>query len=136
MIRTASALALAWLLLVAPVVAAADDGRTTFSGTIAAIDVQERVLLVDEVGPWRTAQDRTLTTRHTVLFTAHTKFNTFIRVNVPGAFAGDFIEVELDADSVTPGDFATVECVRERGRLVAVRVTLAEAYTEGNVPTP
>jgi hypothetical protein len=61
-----------------------------------------------------------------VAITPETKFNTFIRVNVPGAFAGDFLEVALDANDVTPGDFVTVECVVERGRLVAVRVTVAE----------
>jgi hypothetical protein len=47
-------------------------------------------------------------------------------VNAPGQFAGDFIEVPLEAGDVTPGDFATAECIEERGRLVALRVTLAE----------
>ena len=84
------------------------------------------MLILEEVGPWRVEQGRTVVIERTVALTADTKFNSFIRVNVPGAFAGDFLEVALDADSVTPGDFVTVEGVRERGRLVAVRVTIAE----------
>jgi hypothetical protein len=127
MIRLTFALLLPLLTLTAPVVSsAADPGRTTHSGTIAAIDPQEGVLLLDEVGPWRVEQGRTVLTRRTVVLTPDTKFNIFIRANVPGGFPGDFLEVPLDADSVTPGDFATVECVRARDRLVAVRVTLAE----------
>jgi hypothetical protein len=41
-------------------------------------------------------------------------------------FAGDFIEVTLDAEDITPGDVVTAECGHERGRLIAVRVTMAE----------
>jgi hypothetical protein len=29
----------------------------------------------------------------------------FIRVDVPGRVAGDFIEVALDAGNITPGDY-------------------------------
>jgi hypothetical protein len=126
MIQVVSSLLLAFVLLAAPAAPAADAGRMTYSGTVAAIDPQGGVLLLDEVGPWRVEQGRTVLTRRTFSLSADTRFNTFIRVNVPGAFAGDFLEVALDADSVTPGDFATVECVRERGQLVALRVTLAE----------
>ena len=136
MLGKAGRLVLALMLLAAPPAFAVDTGRATFSGTVAAIDVQGGVLFVDEVGPWRTGRGGTVTTRRTVYFTAETKFNTFIRVTVPDRFAGDFLEVELDADSVSPGDFATVECVRHRERLVAVRVTLAESHHGGNVMTP
>jgi hypothetical protein len=136
MMTRTGVLLLACLLLTASMAPAADTGRLTFSGIVAGIDPQGRVLLLDEVGPWRSGQGRSVTTRWTVLFTDRTTFNTFIRVNVPGSFAGDFLEVELTADDVTPGDFATVECVRERGRLVAVRVTLAESHPGDNVMTP
>jgi hypothetical protein len=127
---------LAGLLLTASMAPAADTGRLTFSGIVAGLDPQGRVLLLDEVGPWRSGQGRSVTTRRTILFTDQTKFNTFIRITVPGRFTGDFLEVDLTADDVTPGDFATVECVRERGRLVAVRVTLAESHPGDNVMTP
>ena len=127
MIRATRSLLLALLVVAVPVVSvSAGPPSTRHSGTINSIDPQGGVLLLDEVGPWLVEQGRTVLTRRTVVLTADTKFNSFIRVSVPGAFAGDFLEVRLDAASVTPGDFATVECVRERGRLVAVQVTLAE----------
>lgn len=127
MIRAAISLVLALALGAAPgPPIAAGGSTTTHSGTLVTIDPEGGVLIVEEVGPWRLERGATVVTRRSVVFTAATKFNTFIRVNVPGAFAGDFLEVALDADSLTPGDFVTAECVRERGRLVAVRVTLAE----------
>jgi hypothetical protein len=127
MIRSASSLALALALGVLVAVPAADAARTTaYSGTVVAVDTQGSVLIVDEVGPWRLAQGQTVLTRRTVMVRPETTFNTFIRVNVPGGFPGDFLEVALDAEDVTPGDFVTAECFLERGRLVAVRVTIAE----------
>ena len=125
--RTASSLLLALVLATGPAALAADSARTTtHSGTVAAVDAQDGVLIMEEVGPWRVEQGQTVVTRRTIGLTSETKVATFIRVDVPGRFAGDFIEVELDAEDITPGDFATAECVRERGRLLAVRVTLAE----------
>jgi hypothetical protein len=123
--RSSLALVLAFgLLLAVPI---ADAARTTaYSGTVAAIDPQGGVLLLDEIGPWQVTQGRTVLTRRMVTITPDTKFNTFIRVSIPGGFPGEFLEVGLDAGDVTPGDFATAECVVDRGRLVAVRVTIAE----------
>ena len=112
------------LALVAPAAAAART--TTYSGTVVAVDPQGGALMLDEVGPWRVEQGKTVVTRRTVVVSSETKVNTFIRVNVPGAFGGDFLEVALDIDDITPGDFVTAECVSERGRLVALRVTVAE----------
>jgi hypothetical protein len=125
--RTASSLLLALALATAPAALAADAaGTTTHSGTVVTVDPQGGVLIMEEVGPWRIEQGKTVLTRRTIGLTSATKVNTFIRVDVPGRFAGDFIEVALDPEDITPGDFATAECVRERGRLVAVRVTVAE----------
>ena len=125
--RIASSLVLALVVVAGPPALAAEPVRTTaYSGTVVAVDPRDGVLIMEEVGPWRVEQGRAVVTRRTIRLTAETKVNTFIRVDVPGRFAGDFIEVELAAEDITPGDFATAECVRERGRLVAVRVTLAE----------
>jgi hypothetical protein len=109
--------------VIAPSVLAAESTR--YSGTVVAIDPQRGILVMDEAGPGR---GRTLiVVRRTIGLTAATRFRSFIRVNVPGAFAGDFIEVALDAEDVSPGDFVTAECVLSRGRPVANRVTLAES---------
>ena len=127
MIRLASSLLLALALGASVVTLAADAARTsTYSGAVVALDPQGGVMIMEEVGPWRVEQGRTVVTRRTISVTSATTFNTFIRVDVPGRFAGDFIEVALDAEDITPGDFVTAECVLERGRLVAVRVTMAE----------
>lgn len=127
MIRLASSLMIVLALGAATLTSAADATRTsTYSGAVVTIDPQGGVMILDEVGPWQVKEGQTVVTRRTIGLTPATIINTFIRVNVPGRFGGDFIEVPLDAADVTPGDFATAECRMERGRLVAVRVTLAE----------
>lgn len=127
MIRLASSLLLALTLGASTVTLAADVPRTSiYSGTVVAVDPQGGRMIMEEVGPWRMENGKTVVTPRTISLTSATTFNTFIRVDVPGRFAGDFIEVALDAEDITPGDFVTVECLRERGRLVAVRVTMAE----------
>jgi hypothetical protein len=111
------------LVLLATALADAAGGPR-YSGTVVAIDPRRGVLIIEEVGPLR--GPKAVVTQRTIGVTSRTKFNRFIRVNGPGAFAGDFIEVMLDADDVALGEFVTAECVLERGRLVAVLVTLAE----------
>lgn len=106
--------------------AASARGRR-YSGTVAAVDPQRRVLVVEEVGPWRIERGGTVLTRRTIALTPETKYNLFMRVDVPGAYTGDFIEVQLDRDDVSTGDFVTVQCVNRDGRLVANTVTVAEA---------
>jgi len=128
--RVASALLLLAVLAAAATSAADVPGTVRHSGTLVTIDPRDGVMVVDEVGPWRVEKGATVTTRRVIGVTPDTKFNLFMRVDVPGAFAGDFIEVELDAGDLTPGDFVTAECVRERGRLVALTVTVAELSGE------
>jgi hypothetical protein len=118
-----TALALGVVLLTS----AADAARTfRYSGTVAAIDAERRVLVVDEVGPWEVKGGATVPTKRTITLTPATRYNLFMRVNAPGAFAGDFIEVNLEVEHVAPGNFVTAECVRQGDRLVAIAVTVAE----------
>lgn len=126
--RCRSVAALVLLLLVVAIVAPAADTAPAvrYSGTVAAIDPEGNVMVLGEVGPWRVERGATVVTRRTISLTASTKYNLFMRVNAPGAFAGDFIEVLLEVEHVAPGDFVTVECVRRGERLVADTVTVAE----------
>ncbi len=118
---------LAVLALAAESTAAADAARTVrHSGTVAAIDAQSGVLVIAEVGPWRVERGVTVTTRRNIVFTPETRFDLYMRVDAPGAFAGDFTEVTLAPEDVSPGDFVTAECVRRGGRLEALTVTVAE----------
>jgi hypothetical protein len=132
-IRTRSvAVALSWLALLAMAVPAANAaGAPRYSGTVAAIDHDRGVMLVDEVGPWRVERGATVTTRRTIRLTPGTQYRLFMRVDRPGAFPGDFIEVALAPTDFGPGDFVTVECARGGERLVAVTVTVAELPLPG-----
>lgn len=115
------------VLFIAIAMPAADAAPTVrYSGTVAAIDPEGSVMILEEVGPWRVERGATVVTRRTIGLTPSTKYNLFMRVNVPGAFAGDFIEVALDVNDVARGDFVTAECVRQGNRLVALTVTVAE----------
>lgn len=122
-------LALAWLL-VASDASVAEGAR--HSGTVVAIDPQRGVMVIDEVGPGRGPTPTIV--RRTIGFTTATRFRSFIRVDVHGAFAGDFIEVALDAEDVSVGDLVTAECVSARGGLVATRVTVAESVQTHSSP--
>ncbi|HET7344027.1 MAG TPA: hypothetical protein VFL90_21365 [Methylomirabilota bacterium] len=121
----ASLILSASLLGVAPA-PAADTPHVKHSGTVVAVDAQRGVLVLAEVGPWRLDHGETVVTRRTIVLTPATKVDALIRVSVPGGFVGDFLEVPLDAADLTPGDFVTVDCLHERGRLVALRVSVAE----------
>jgi hypothetical protein len=80
MMRKISGLVLACLFLMPPALPAAGTGRITFSGTIAAIDPQGSVLVLEEIGPARRGEQGNTITRRAVYFTAETKFNAFMRV--------------------------------------------------------
>jgi hypothetical protein len=122
---------LVWTLLVAglgllPGGSLSAAGPTRHSGTVVGLDPEEVVLVIEEVGPWHVVRGETVVTRRTIGLTPSTRFNVFIRVDVPGRFAGDFLEVELEAADIAPGDFVTAECVRERGKLKALTVTMTD----------
>ena len=116
MIRLVSSLLLVLALSASAMTPAADAARTsTHSGTVVAVDPQGGVMIMEEVGPWRVERGQTVVTRRIVSLTRATIFNSFIRVDVPGRF-GRLIEVVLDAEDITPGDFVTREYLHERGR--------------------
>lgn len=96
------------------------------SGIVLAVDRQSGVLTIGEVGPWRLVDGTTQVTRRTIKLTASTQYSVFMRVNVPGQFGGDFIEVPLEATDLSVGDFVTADCVAQRGRLVALRVSMTD----------
>jgi hypothetical protein len=126
-----TAIVVLFVSLVALATPAADAARTErHSGSVLTIDPQSGVMVVEEVGPWRVERGETVVTPRMIALTAATQFNLFMRADVPGAFAGDFIEIALEPVDVSPGDFVTAECVSEGGKLVAVTVTVAELGEE------
>lgn len=110
--------------------AGAADGTTRHSGTIVEIDAAAGGLVLEEVGPWRVVNGETVVDRVTIRLTDVTTFRSFIRVNVPGGYQGDFLEVALDAYDVTPGDYATVTSVHSGKTMTALSVAVAEIKPE------
>src|SRR5262249_41896145 len=102
----------------------ADERR---SGRVLGIDDRVGMILIEEVGPWQGRKGATQVTRHALVVLPATKIASHIRVNAPGRFGGDFIEVPLTLRDVSIGDFVTVECRRERGQLIASSISVAEA---------
>jgi hypothetical protein len=97
-----------------------------YSGQILGIDPQSGALTIADVGPWRTVAGKTQIDQHRVTLTASTQYSVFMRVNAPGRFPGEFVEVPLEVTDLSVGDFVTVECVRQQGRLVALKVAMAD----------
>jgi hypothetical protein len=90
------------------------------------VAISPKAIVIDEVGPWQVTAGVTQVTRRTLALTDSTKINLFMRVDAPGDYAGNFIEVALGLEDLSVGDLVTCECVRERGRLVATTITAAE----------
>ena len=103
---------------------AADAATVKHSGRI--IEIGPDAIVVEEIGPWRVEGGVTQVTRRTIGLTPSTRFNLFLRVDVPGEFAGSFIEVALERVDLAVGNFVTCDCVQQTGRLVASTVTVAE----------
>jgi hypothetical protein len=121
----------AWMLILAALAllsggTASAASPLRHSGAVVRIDPLEGVLVIEEVGFWWVDRGETVVTRRTIGLRPTTRFRVFIRINVPDRYGGDFLEVALEATDIAPGDFVTAECVRERGRLVALTVTKAE----------
>lgn len=115
-------IAVVGLALLAPDARAAERR----SGRVIDVDVRSSTVVIDEVGPWQTRNGVTQVMRHSILVTPATKIMSHIRVNVAGMFQDDFIEVPLELGDVARGDFVTVEGRRERGRLIASSIAVAE----------
>lgn len=118
----AIAIALAWLAVLSSS-ALADERR---SGRVVGIDDRARIIVIEEVGPWHARKGVTQITRHTIWVTPSTKIASHIRINAPGRFEDDFLEVPLELTDVARGDFVTIECRRVGGRMVASRIDVAE----------
>ncbi len=110
------------------VLAAGGWAATTvkYSGTIVAVDPEGKVFTLAEVGPWHVKAGKTVTTLRMIHLTPQTQYTMFMRVNAPGRYTGDFIEVPLEAADIAVGDHVTAECRVEAGRLVATKVSTVD----------
>ena len=97
------------------------------SGTILAIDTDGGRFVLEEIGPWQVRGGVTQVIRREIVMTPATQFAIVVRANAPGGFAGDFVEGPLDPAAVEVGDLVTVECRHDGPRLVAIKITIADA---------
>lgn len=131
-----SALATTILLGLTAAVGAAEQVK--FSGVIVSISDSRGTFVLAEVGPWRVRDGATVITRRTIALAPDTAYAVVGRAETaPSAFPGDFVETPVGPDRIHLNDWVTVECRREGGRLVAVKITAVDlSRTEAPGGTP
>jgi hypothetical protein len=121
MLRTAIALSLA---LVVPVCAALAAEQPKYSGKVVAIDPSGQTITLEELGPGTSSGNQVIARR--IRLTPQTNILVASRVQDEraGSWPGTFTESPVEASSLSPGDFVTVEAQKRDGRLVAVSVVV------------
>lgn len=116
---------LALLLAPAHSVRAADLMK--HSGVIVDFDEKTDTIVLAEVGPWRVRDGATVPTYQRIALTPETHFAIVFRAEgADGRFSGDFVESPLERAGVYVDDSVTVECRHERGRMIALKVTVVD----------
>lgn len=97
------------------------------SGTIEAVDAGAGRLSLAEVGPWRVARGRTVTTRVVMIVSAATEVVLALRAEeLPDEdFAGTFVYAPLETRDLAVGDYVTVECEHRDAVAIARRIVVS-----------
>ena len=116
-----------WLIALAAVQPASGD-TVKHSGTVVAVDPAAHVLVIAEVGRWRTEDGVTQLTRRAIALTPTTTYELYIRTpgRTSSGFRGDFLTFVLDASELAPGMFVTVACRHEGRQLIASGIAVVE----------
>lgn len=123
--RAVSGAAVAMLVALTASAAAADVVR--LSGVIVSVADDASAFVLGEIGPWQRRDGETVVTRRTIALAPETRFAVVARqAEAPSGFRGDFVETPVGPEDVYEGDYVTVECRREGGRLVALKITAVE----------
>ena len=123
MIRWSRAGILATVLVMIAIPAMAEQASAKHTGIVVAVDLAQRRLVLDEVGPWRPGAGAQ-TTRRTIVLTSTTDFLITLRANPQDGFLGQFIEGEMEAEGIEAGDVVTIDCLHDGPRLIARTITL------------
>ena len=124
--------ALALLATSWPAVSAPQVSR--HSGVIADVNERAGTFVLAEVGSWQLREGRTVVSHRTVELTPATAFAIAFRdEDAPSGYRNDFVEAPLEPWAVYVGDFVTVECVEQRGRLTALKVIVTDLPGGGMV---
>ena len=103
--------------------AMAEQASTKHTGVVVAIDLEQRRLVLNEVGLWRPGS-AIQPIRLTIELTARTDFIITLRANPEDGYPGQFIEGGLDATGIEAGDVVTVDCLHDGRRLIARTITV------------
>jgi hypothetical protein len=96
----------------------------SYSGTVVAVDGRAGVLVVEEVGPWRSRSGATELTRRTIRITQETAFEgTHRKTLATGEIAG-FVSEPISRETLKLGDFVTVRTHARGERATAWKVIL------------
>ena len=98
------------------------------SGTVVVVDSKGGTLTLDEIGPWRAQDGKTVITKRTVTVTGATEWTRVSRAAGvgPEGWLSEFVETSIGPWDVRPGDYATVEMRPTPGRALATKVIVAE----------
>ena len=93
------------------------------SGTVVARE--GGLIQLAEIGPWQVRQGETVITHYTIEVTPATALTLVRRDEEPlSGFPGDWVEEGLEPWDLLEGDFVTVDCLHEGGRLIALKITV------------
>lgn len=119
--------ALAVLLAAGPPGHALGGELPRHSGLVVAVDDEVGTFALAEVGPWQRRNGETVVTRRNIVVTDETRFLLVRRVDrPPSGYPRDYVAQDLAPWGLDEGDFITVECRHERGRLLAITVLVVD----------
>ena len=93
------------------------------SGTVVARE--GGLVQLAEIGPWKVRQGETVIIYRSIEMTPATTLTMVRRDEEPlSGFPGDWVEEGLEPWDLLEGDFVTVDCLHEGGRLIALKITV------------
>ena len=116
------------LVILVGLIAPASAGDVVkHSGFIMSVADDATTFVLGEIGPWRLRNGATVITPRTITLAPETTFAMITREDEPpSGFHGDFVEIPVGPADVYEGDYVTVACRRDGGRLVALKITVVE----------
>jgi hypothetical protein len=115
------------IVLMGRTISANAGERMKHSGSIFSIADDATMFVLAEVGPWQLRHGATVITYRTITVTPETEFAIVARRDAAAnAYAGEFVETPIGPDGLYLNDFVTIDCVHERKRLIALKITVTE----------
>jgi hypothetical protein len=125
MARLGRLLAITLLVALLPGRAPAAAQGMKHSGVIVSVSESTGMLVIRETGPSKAPHGRAVLRRLAITVTAHTEFAMVSpEAPAPPGPPSPLVVRPIGAWAVYTGDFVTIECLHERRRLIATKVTV------------